>query len=46
MQVVEIVFVYAPQKNWELVKKISWQTKRCKTDLVREAVKEYLRESS
>ncbi|UCG94836.1 MAG: ribbon-helix-helix domain-containing protein [Candidatus Aerophobus sp.] len=39
------VTAYFPQHDWNLLKTISKNTGRCKTELVRKAVEEYLRES-
>ena len=40
------VTAYLPRSEWDLLVRISQNTGRCKTELVREAVEEYLRESS
>jgi len=40
------VTAYLPRFKWDLLVRISQNTRRCKTELVREAVEEYLRESS
>jgi len=39
------VTAYFPQHDWNLLERISKNTGRCKTELIKEAVNEYLRES-
>ena len=39
------VTAYFPKHEWNLLKTISKNTGRCKTELIREAVDEYLRKS-
>ncbi len=39
------VTAYFPQQKWKLLDTVSNNTGRCKTELVREAVEEYLRKS-
>ena len=38
------VTAYFPQSDWNLVEKISKNTGRCKSDLIREAMEEHLKE--
>ena len=39
----KIVTAYFPRHEWDLLQRISKNTGRCKTELLREGVEEYLR---
>ena len=41
----KIVTAYFPKHEWDLLQRISENTGRCKTELLRKAVEEYLRKS-